>query len=169
MKRLYVRVALTGRNRRPNREACLSDMTVAMIAEEPFGGDPFPGHDGINHSLAEIQTIVKQGRPDWRMALERMKGVYVIHDTVKGEPHVGSAYGDTGIWQRWSYYAHTLHGDNVGLIAHLAAAGGQYFRRTTRFALLDFWSMRTDGQHVIDRETYWKGVPISRSLGHNRN
>lgn len=53
-----------------------------------------------------------------------MKGVYVIHDTETGEPYVGSAYGDTGIWQRWSNYALTLHGGNVGLHAHLAVTGG---------------------------------------------
>ncbi|RFA10891.1 hypothetical protein B7R54_18015 [Subtercola boreus] len=169
IKRLYVRLALAGRNRRRNMEACLNDMSVAMIAEQPFDGDPFPGHDRINHSLAEIQAIVKQGRPDWRVALEHMKGVYVIHDQVTGEPYVGSAYGDTGIWQRWSQYALTLHGDNVGLKAHLAAKGEDYFRLTMRFALLEFWSMRTDDQHVIDREGYWKEVLRSRSLGHNRN
>ncbi|GAA2915959.1 hypothetical protein JOD62_002576 [Microbacterium keratanolyticum] len=168
-KRLYVRVALAGRNRRRNMEACLHDMTVALITEEPFGGDPFPGHDRINHSLAEIQAIVRQGRPDWRIALEHMKGVYVIHDAETGEPYVGSAYGDTGIWQRWSSYALTLHGGNVGLHAHLAATGEDYFRKNMRFALLEFWSMRTDDQHVIDRETYWKSVLLSRALGHNRN
>ena len=169
IKRLYVRVALSGRNRRRNMEACLNDMAVAMIIEEPFAGDPFPGHDRINHSLAEIQEIVKLGRPDWRIALEHMKGVYVIHDVITGEPYVGSAYGDTGIWQRWSNYAHTLHGDNIGLKAHLANTGTDYFKTNMRFALLEFWSMRTDDQHVIDRETYWKGVLVSRSLGHNRN
>jgi hypothetical protein len=169
IKRLYIRLPLAGRNRRRNLEACLNDMTVSMIAEEPFDGDPFPGLDRINHSLAEIQMIVKQGRPDWRIALEHMKGVYVIHDATTGEPYVGSAYGDTGIWQRWPHYALTLHGDNVGLKAHLATKGEDYFRNTMRFALLEFWSMRTDDQHVIDRETYWKGVLISRSLGHNRN
>lgn len=98
-----------------------------------------------------------------------MKGVYVIHDTMTGESDVGSAYGDAGIWQRWAHYATTLHGDNVGLKAHLEATGADYFRKTMRFALLEFWSMRTDDQHVIDRETYLKGVLVSRSLGHNKN
>ena len=97
VRRLSVRLALAGRNRRRNMEACLDDMTVSSILEEPFVGDPFPGHDRINHSLAEIQSIVKQARPDWRIASENMKGVYVIHDQATGEPYVGSAYGDTGI------------------------------------------------------------------------
>ncbi len=169
IRRLYVRLELKGRNRRRNMEACVADMTVSAVAEEAFVGDPFPGHDRIDHSLAEIQTVVAQSRPDWRIALEHMKGVYVIHDQVTGEPYVGSAYGDTGIWQRWSYYTATLHGDNVGLKAHLAVNGEDYFRRNMRFALLEFWSMRTDDQHVIERETYWKEVLLSRSLGHNKN
>jgi len=169
IKRLYVRLALAGRNRRRNMESSLNDMSVSMIAEQPFDGDPFPGHDRINHSLAEIQAIVKRNRPDWRIALEHMKGVYVIHDEVTGEPYVGAAYGDTGIWKRWSHYASTLHGDNVGLKAHLTAKGEYYFRNNMRFALLEFWSMRTDDGHVFDRETYWKEVLRSRSLGHNKN
>ncbi|MEO6701639.1 MAG: hypothetical protein ABIP57_09075 [Jatrophihabitantaceae bacterium] len=80
-------------------------MTVASISEEPFLGDPFPGHDRINHNLAGLQVIVSQARPDWRIALEHMEGVYVIHDRITSARYVGSAYGDTGIWQRWSTYA----------------------------------------------------------------
>jgi hypothetical protein len=38
-----------------------------------------------------------------------------------------------------------------------------------RYALLEFWSMRTDDQHVIDRETYWKDVLLSRAPGTGRN
>lgn len=169
MRRLSIRLALAGRNRRRNMEACLPDMSVASVLAEPFIGDPFPGHDRIDHSLAEIQTVVHQARPDWRIALESMKGVYVIHDQVTGQAYVGSAYGDTGIWQRWSYYAATLHGDNVGLAAHLAAEGEDYFRHNMRFSLLEFWSMRTDDLHVLARETYWKKILLSRSLGHNHN
>ena len=67
-------------------ESCLDEMTVSSILEEAFAGDPFPGHDRINHTLAELQVIVSQQRPDWRIALEHMKGVYVIHDQMTGEP-----------------------------------------------------------------------------------
>jgi hypothetical protein len=169
MRRLYVRLPLAGRQRRRNMESLLDQMTVASILEEEFAGEAFPGHDRINHSLAEIQTVVAQQRPDWRIALEHVKGVYVIHDEETGAPYVGSAYGDTGVWQRWSYYAASLHGDNVGLKLHLDAIGEDAYRERMRFALLEFWSMRTDDQHVLDRETYWKSVLLSRSLGHNKN
>lgn len=169
IRRLYIRLHLAGRQRRRNMESCLAEMSVASIAQEQFAGAPFPGHDRIDHSLGDLQTIIEQNRPDWRIPLENMKGVYVIHDQLTGEPYVGSAYGDTGVWQRWSYYAATLHGDNIGLKAHLAVVGEDYFRQNMRFALLEFWSMRTKDQHVIDRETYWKEVLLSRSLGHNKN
>ncbi len=68
-------------------EGCIDDMTVASILPEPYMGDPFPGHDRINHSPADIQRIVTENRPDWRIALEHMKGVYVIHDQLTGEPY----------------------------------------------------------------------------------
>ncbi len=169
VRRLFVRFRLTGRQVRRTMETCIDAMTVSSILPEPHIGEPFPGHDRINHSLADIQLIVRQSRPDWRIALEHMKGVYVIHDRLTGEPYVGSAYGDTGIWQRWSRYAETLHGDNVGLRALVEREGAGYVGENLMFALLEFWSMRTEDQHVIDREAYWKGVLLSRSLGHNRN
>ncbi|KRA37913.1 hypothetical protein ASD81_04305 [Nocardioides sp. Root614] len=169
VRRLYVRLALGGRQRRRKMESILAEMTVASILEEAFVGDPFPGHDRINHSLADLQIIVSQQRPDWRIALEHMKGVYVIHDSETGARYVGSAYGDTGIWQRWSTYAETLHGNNVGLKELLAEKGENYYLENMTFALLEFWSMRTDDGHVLERESYWKEVLRARSLGHNKN
>lgn len=169
VRRLYVRLSLTGRQRRRNMESCLDQMSVASILEKEFVGDPFPGHDRINHSLAELTVIVSQQRPDWRIALEHMKGVYVIHDQITGARYVGSAYGDTGIWQRWSTYVQTLHGNNVGLKELVDAKGPDYFRDNMKFALLEFWSMRTDDAHVLERESYWKAVLHARSLGHNKN
>lgn len=169
VRRLYVRLPLTGRQRRRNLESCLNQMTVSSILEEAFVGDPFPGHDRINHTLADLTVIVSQQRPDWRIALEHMKGVYVIHDQTTGARYVGSAYGDTGIWQRWSTYAATLHGHNVGLRELLDEKGADYFRANMKFALLEFWSMRADDGHVLERESYWKDVLHARSLGHNKN
>lgn len=169
VRRLYVRLSLTGRQRRRNLESCLGQMTVSSILEEEFVGDPFPGHDRINHSLADLTAIVSQQRSDWRIALEYMKGVYVIHDQTTGARYVGSAYGDTGVWQRWSTYAQTLHGNNVGLRELLDEKGAHHFRTNMRFALLEFWSMRTDDSHVLERESYWKDVLHARSLGHNKN
>lgn len=169
VRRLYIRLRLAGRQRRRTMESCLDEMIVSSILEEAFAGDPFPGHDRINHTLADLQLVVRQQRPDWRIALEHMKGVYVIHDQVTGARYVGPAYGDTGIWQRWSGYAETLHGNNVGLKGLLEERGEDNYRASMRFALLEFWSMRTDDAHILERESYWKEVLGARSLGYNRN
>ncbi|PRY52961.1 GIY-YIG catalytic domain-containing protein [Knoellia remsis] len=169
IRRLYIRHKLTGRNIRRKMENELPTMTVSSILEEPFAGDPFPGHDRINHTLADLQAVVGQARADWRIALESMKGVYVIHDRETGQRYVGSAYGDIGIWQRWSTYANNLHGGNVGLRDLVDQKGEEWFRTNMQFALLEYWSMRTDDEHVLERESYWKDVLHARSLGHNKN
>ncbi|WP_435198488.1 GIY-YIG nuclease family protein [Janibacter sp. GS2] len=169
IRRLWVRHRRSGRNIRQKMESVLPAMTVSSILEESFAGDPFPGHDRINHSLADLQAVVSQARADWRIALESMKGVYVIHDKETGQRYVGSAYGDMGIWQRWTTYAETLHGGNAGLKSLLDKMGDEYYRTNMRFALLEYWSMRTDDSHVLEREAYWKDVLHARSLGHNRN
>ena len=169
VKRLQVGFRMPGRNARLNMETHVDLMTVNSVLPEPYSGEPFPGHDRINHSFAEIQAVVRQNRPDWRDALQHMKGVYVIHDQVTGEPYVGAAYGDTGIWQRLCEYCATLHGDNQGLMELVAQKGSEYAAVNLRFALLEFWSMRTDDSHVLARESYWKSVLLSRTHGRNRN
>lgn len=168
-KRLLVRYQLTGRAIRLNLETHLERMSVHSILDVPYAGEVFPGHDQIDHTLAELAVIVSQNRPDWRVALQHMKGVYVLHDRTTGEPYVGAAYGDTGIWDRLRQYTETLHGGNVGLTDLVQERGADYVRNNLSFALLEFWSMRTEDQHVIDRETYWKRVLLSRSHGLNRN
>jgi hypothetical protein len=99
-----------------------------------------------------------------------MKGVYVIHDRTTGKPYVGSAYGDTGIWSRWEQYAETLHGNNVDLRDLVEREGEEHVARNLNFALLEYWSMRTSDDFVLEREGYWKDVLMSRGeFGHNRN
>lgn len=169
IKRLVIEFRPTGRGMRLNLETHLDQMTVAAIHERPYEGEAFPGHDLINHTLRELQFVVRQNRSDWRIALESMKGVYVIHDQETGEPYVGAAYADEGIWHRLCAYADTLHGNNIGLKALVDTRGEDYALQNLRFALLEFWSKRTEDQRVIDRETYWKQVLLSRTLGNNRN
>lgn len=169
IKRLVINFRPSGRGIRLNLETHLDQMTVAEVREKPYAGEAFPGHDLINHPLRELRLIVRQNRPDWRIALESMKGVYVIHDQETGEPYIGAAYADEGIWHRLCAYVETLHGDNVALKALVETKGEDYALRNLRFALLEFWSKRTEDQRVIERETYWKKVLLSRTLGNNRN
>jgi hypothetical protein len=78
--------------------------------------------------------------------------------------YVGSAYGEQGIWSRWENYVYTGHGWNEGLSLLIRETGIEYARRNFQFSILDFYSMRTDDQIIIDRETYWKRVYAQESL-----
>jgi hypothetical protein len=171
VKRLIVSFAKPkGMAVRLNLERYLGEMRIAAILPEPYAGEPFPGHDWIEHPLNQLEVIVFEQRPDWRGALEHLKGVYVIHDRTTGKAYVGSAYGDTGIWARWTRYVESLHGGNVELRELVGRKGAQYARENLVFALLECWPMTTPDAHIIDREQYWKRVLLSRGeFGLNRN
>lgn len=158
-----------GRAVRLRLERALDHIEVAEILPDRYAGEPFPGHGSINHSLRALEVIYAQKKPDWRGALEYMKGVYVIHDCTSGKPYVGSAYGDTGIWARWEQYVNSLHGGSIDLRALVEEQGDEYVRDNLIFALLEFWPMRTSDEYVLEREAYWKRVLLSREFGHNEN
>lgn len=116
-----------------------------------------------------METVYAQQRADWKNALEHMKGVYVIHDRTSGKPYVGSAYGDTGIWAWWGQYVASVHGGNIDLRALVDRDGDERVRDNLVFALLEYWPMRTWDDIVLQRESYWKDVLMSRTFGHNSN
>lgn len=163
VRRLVLKFVSAPRNPRLNMENFVDKFTVHSILEHPYAGEPFPGLDEIDHSLGALAVVVKQKREDWRAPLQTLKGVYVIHDIKTGQKYVGAAYGEngTGIWERMSQYARTLHGDHsVQLNAHVDKMGDEYARENLRFSLLEHWS-RIPEQYVIDRESYWRRVLLA--------
>ena len=93
---------------------------------------------------------------DWKGALENIKGVYVIFDDSNGRKYVGAAYSTSGIWARWSVYAGTGHGWSDELTKKIASKGIGYARRHLRFTLIEYFSMKTDDNIVVQREAFWK-------------
>jgi hypothetical protein len=93
--------------------------------------------------------------------------VYLIVDKSNGKMYVGSAYGDSGTWSRWACYIGTGHGWNDQLTKLIALKGIKYAREHFQFSILEFRSMRTDDQAIIDREQYWKRVLRSCEFGYN--
>jgi hypothetical protein len=167
--RLKLAFRLPGRTIRLRFENVIDQIEVAGILPLPYAGQPFPGHDSINIPLRQMETVYAQQRADWKNALEHMKGVYVIHDRTSGKPYVGSAYGDTGIWARWGQYVASVHGGNIDLRALVDRDGDERVRDNLVFALLEYWPMRTWDDIVLQRESYWKDVLMSRTFGHNSN
>ena len=157
------------RNVRLIMDRQVDQMSVVELLREPYSGEPFPGHDSINISLAELGVIYDQDRGDWRGALQYVKGIYVIHDRATGKSYVGCAHGGEGIWSRWGQYVQNCHGGNLDLRRLVKQKGEAYARTNFAFSLLECWPLPTADQHVFDREVFWKAVLDSRRYGHNLN
>jgi hypothetical protein len=115
--RLKLRSPYRERATRVKFENHYSDLEVQEMLREPYSGRSFPGFEDIDLSFEELETLVRNSRPDWKAALASVKGIYLISDTKTGKRYVGSAYGDQGIWSRWCSYIATGHGGNVELRA----------------------------------------------------
>lgn len=78
----------------------------------------FPGWENVIISHRELEAIIQNpdGNREWELFLKSHDGVYVIHDTETRENYVGSAYGDEGLWHRFSGYVQTGHNFNKGLM-----------------------------------------------------
>lgn len=168
--RLKLRSSYDSRLVRVTMESVYEDFEVVEILREPYTGRPFPGLEDINLSFEEIETLVRNSRPDWKAALESVKGIYLITDTLTGKRYVGSAYGEGGIWSRWCAYIKTGHGGNVDLRALVTTPDFSYCRTNFRFALLEHRPFRAADELIIEREGFWKRLLLTRGdQGLNRN
>jgi hypothetical protein len=166
--RLLVRYPGPGaRGRAFYLENHFEELMVAQILDKPFEGEAFGGYENVEHSFSQLEAIIKQSKTDWKAALENVKGVYLIVDRGTGKMYVGSAYGDSGIWSRWVCYIATGHGGNDQLTELIAAKGIDYARENFYFSILEFRSMRTDDEAIIEREQYWKRVLRTFEFGYN--
>ena len=156
-----------GRSFKP--ESYFKELTVAQILDEPYQGAAFPGYENIVHDFAQLESIVQQSKPDWKAALESVKGIYLITDKKNGKMYVGSAYGADGIWSRWCCYIGTGHGWNDELTKLIKVAGLPYARENFQLSVLEFRPMKTNDLFIIEREQYWKQVLKTREFGYNRN
>lgn len=144
--------------------------TVSEILQKPYEGIDFPGYDNVKIDFNSLELIIKSQKQDWKVALENMKGVYLIVDKNNGKKYVGSAYNNEGIWSRWSTYIYTGHGYNDELVDLIDEKKIDYARKYFQFALLEIRTMKTDNETIINRENYWKEVLLSRGeFGYNKN
>jgi hypothetical protein len=168
--RLKLRSPYRDRSTRVNFENHYASFEVQEILREPYSGRSFPGFEDIDLSFDELETLVRNDRPDWKAALESVKGVFLITDTSTGRRYVGSAYGHQGIWSRWCSYIESGHGGNVELQELANDPNFAYYRANFRFALLEHRSNRSADELILGRETFWKSILLTRGVqGLNRN
>jgi len=169
--RLKISLPRPSRGRAFYLENHLDKMQVAEILKQPYSGEVFPGYENINHAFSMLVPIFKNQNPDWKAALENVKGVYVITDISNSKRYVGAAYGSDGIWSRWDCYMGTGHGWNDELTKIIAQQGIEYATSNFSLSLLEYRSMKTDDHVIIEREAFWKELLLSRrgAFGYNKN
>ena len=105
--------------------------------------------------FVELKEIIDNQYPDWKKMLSAVYGVYVICDNITGQLYIGSAYGDEGVWGRWSEYVNTNgHGGNKSLI-ELIDKDPNYAVNFT-FSLLVVMSKSSTKEAVIAKEQIFK-------------
>jgi hypothetical protein len=160
--RLKIRSSYRNRTTRTNMEPHYPEFEVQEILREPYSGRAFCGYDEIDLSFEELEALIKNDRPDWKTALESVKGIYLITDTHTGKRYIGSAYGDQGIWSRWKCYIETGHGGNKRIHDLIKNAGLDYCRSHFRFALLEQRLSKTPDEKILEREIFWKRILLTR-------
>ena len=157
------------RARRIKMESYIDKISVNQIFEFRYSGEMFQGFESINHNFFDLEPIFRINKSDWKDALDKVKGIYLLTDRETGKSYVGSAYGSNGIWARWSQYFDSLHGGNDQLIKLLNQKGKNYFKENIKFSLLEIYGMNISDDDIIKRENYWKNKLMTKEHGYNSN
>ena len=144
-----------------------NDMEVIEISAG-LGYRQFKDYMDFVLTFNELQDIIKSGYSDWKRMLSSVYGVYVICDNKTGQLYIGSAYGDEGIWGRWSEYVKTNgHGNNKSL-AGLIKNDANYAKNFS-FSLLVVMSKNSTKDAVIAKEQIFKRKFGTQIHGLNNN
>jgi hypothetical protein len=141
-------------------------LPINEIRREKMTIAEFPGFNSVVINHSSLQIITRQKITSWHAALANIKGVYLIVDTTTGKPYVGKASGSVGIWQRWCAYAENGHGGNVELRNLLKAHGPEHMRQF-QYSILEIADTHASDQDILDRESYWMNVLLTREFGLN--
>lgn len=131
----------------------------------------FEGYENCIYTFDQLKEIVDDMGmgiyEDHYKALSQVKGVYLIIDTTDGKQYIGSAYGEKGIFGRWSEYVNTHHGGNAEFIKLLKKEPERY--RKFRFTILKIFSEGATVKEVLDAEDLYKAKLGSTEFGLNDN
>lgn len=132
----------------------------------------FNGYQNVSLTQKELQYIVSDTEPSWKLALSSVKAVYVITDMKTGKLYVGSASGNNqGLWQRWQCYADfkDLTGGNKEFEQLVNENGKDYISKNFKYSILEIFDTKTKQEYILERESYWKKVFETKKFGMNKN
>lgn len=161
-----------------NRQT-IESVEVASVSNTSYfnKSSHFPGYENISYSYQELKK--NWSDRSWKEQLSAVYGVYVITDTKNGKLYVGSAYGDGGVYGRWSTYLSDGYDKtevednrypNKRLWELVDKHGISYVQKHFQYSLLEIFPKNEVGkQKALEREQYWKQVFQSREHGYNAN
>lgn len=129
----------------------------------------FTDYFDIILSYIELEDIVNNAYPDWKIVLSATKGIYLITDTNTGRLYVGSAYGEDGIWGRWCEYVRTEGTGGNKSLMELAEKDSSYPRRYFQFSILMLLPKTVTPNEATSKETLFKKKLGSNAFGLNNN
>lgn len=116
----------------------------------------------------ELKEIVLNQYNDWKKVLSVIKGIYLISDTKSGKLYVGSAYGEDGIWGRWSEYVNSGgHGGNKAL--KKLVDNDVNYAKNFQFSILMLLPKSITPDEAIKKEQLFKRKLGTNSFGLNNN
>jgi hypothetical protein len=118
----------------------------------------FPGFARFRRQLDQIEQVPAT----WRAVLSNARGIYLLVHRESGQQYVGSAYGASGYFGRWTSYADG-HGGNAGL-KELGASASAF-----DVAILEVVGSEAMNEDIFAREALWKEKLGTRVKGLNRN
>jgi len=128
----------------------------------------FTDYDNVELSFLELKEVIEGHYPDYFGALSVVKGIYMIIDGNTGKQYIGSAYGEDGIWGRWSSYAQNFHGENYELKKLYSENGEKYFHKF-KYIILQIVLTKMSDKEIIELETKYKSRFMTREFGLNAN
>lgn len=152
----------------PKNGEPIAKMPLSHILDKRVAISDFVGFDKVDVDYKTLKYLVSDNIFSWKTALSNVKGIYLIVDTLTGKQYVGSAYGDECIWQRWSNYAKNGHGGNAEF-KELLSKNGQEYVHNFKYSILEVCNMNLGNEYIIERETHWKEVLLTRKFGLNKN
>ena len=146
-----------------NAKSVIDDCYVSQLLPDTFDNDLFPGYEKVNITWDELRRVIE--KDNWKTALQNQKGVYLITDQSNGKMYIGSAYGEHMILGRWRAYVDCGHGGNI----ELKSLTFDHIKANFRYSILDIYKSTTDDIVIVERESWWKNVLLSRLYGYNSN
>ena len=69
------------------------------------------------------------------------------------------------IWGRWKDYIANGNGGNI----ELKSLDFEYIQKNFRYSILEIYKSTTDDDAILERESWWNELLMTRQFGYNKN